>query len=160
MDAHAFQLSPKHTGTLARLPAGAEHLSEGDKAELLLSLKTTNLGSVTWCWSQVRVLTESYIRAKSSPLSCATWTALLAPSCCCWRIPQVSDTLQGFRPTEAQLSPSACECSASHKAGSGSWLLFCLSFYFDEIKYMWDEKLGGRAACLHEVEGFWLFRKN
>lgn len=49
MDARAFQLSPKHTGTLARLPAGAEHLSEGDKAELLLSLKTTNLGSATWC---------------------------------------------------------------------------------------------------------------
>lgn len=88
---------------VSSLLARAVRLDEGDKAVLLLSLKTANLGGLTWCCSQVCILTASYLRARSSPPSCATWTALFTPPCLCCRIPQVPDTLQGFRPAEAQL---------------------------------------------------------
>lgn len=79
-----------------------------DRAVLLLSLKTANLGSLIWCCSQVWVLTASYLRAGSFPPSCATWTAPFVPSRLCRRIPHVPDTLQGFRPAgAAHHSPSA-----------------------------------------------------
>lgn len=105
---HVSALPKKHwgLGRASSFPAGAEHLTEGDRAVLLLSLKMANLGSLIWCCSQVWVLTALYLRAGSSPPSCATWTAPFTPSYLCQRIPQVLDTLQDFRSAEVRLGLS------------------------------------------------------
>lgn len=82
-----------------------EHLTEGDRAVLLLSLKMANLRSLIWCCSQVWVLTALYLRAGSSPPSCATWTAPFTPLTFVGESPRYL-TLQDFRSAEVRLSSS------------------------------------------------------